>query len=359
MTIIETIKTDIKVRYPEIYLSNNNRFENLTSKLSKTGFWTIFLIYLLLIILVTIYSIFFDFKFLKLLNVNFDDNIKSFSTSVITLVSMNLFVTNLLLTHLKDERDDLQTIIDKRVNFKFITYLGFTIILSILILYFLSSSITDVNVKSNILILIFTTFIFYIFQLVGLYNGVFNFLNKRKRMEIISSELDNEFSKAFYNHFLRMEFKKRYQNLIEMEYKFEKYFSYSHAHLNLNGIYFKPKKSQFLVDVKVNLLKTAFDNINDSQKFYIPLDLDMRFDKLEEKHVLYFSQNPNKSFHKFYILKSKPVLKSEIEDENLKRLLNKISNNTLVNKFTDLQDNLDNLDKIFSKYMNLQKNTNL
>ena len=269
---------------------------------------------------------------------------------------MNLFVTNLLLTHLKEERDDLQTIIDKRVTFKFITYLGFTVIISILSLYFLSSSITSTDVKSNILVLIFFTFLFYIFQLINLYNSVFNFLNKTNRSKIIAAELDIEFSKAFYNNLLKFEFQKRYKEFYEETLKFKKYVAYSHSTLGLESVKLRSHRDLYLVDVKINSLKHVFNSLTVTDRYYVPLELDMKLEKSQEREILFLTKKIKNKFSNHYILKKKPCLQSELESDNINKLLRKISQNTLHNKFSDLKDNLDSLDNIYSKYMSLQKN---
>ncbi|AYN00246.1 hypothetical protein [Chryseobacterium sp. 3008163] len=264
MSLIANIKSDAKQKFPLIYSANNNLVKTFLFRLYSFNFKMLFFVYCLIIIIIIFYTLFIDFGFLKILNINFEDAIKTFTTTVITLVSMNLFVTNLLLTHLKDERDDLQSIIDKRVNFKFITYLGFSIIISILILYFLSPSITNPEIKSNILIFIFSTFIIYIIFLISLYNNVFNFIHKSKRNEIIKSELELEFDRAFYNNFLKKEFKTRYIEFIQNS-GFVRYNSFAPLNDNLVAIYKAGKNDRFLCDINTDKLKNMLVKIVDEK----------------------------------------------------------------------------------------------
>ncbi|HAT4001769.1 TPA: hypothetical protein I9Y90_003319 [Elizabethkingia anophelis] len=282
---------------------------------------------------------------------NFEDNVKTFTTAIITLVSMNLFVTNLLLTHLKDERDDLQSIIDKRLNFKFITYLGFTIVINILVLYFISPTISNQELKSNVLIFIFSTFIIYIFFLITLYNKVFDFIHKLKRSEIIKSELEYEFLKAFYNNFLKKEFKSRYENLMEKKLGFSEYGFFNDK--ELKAIYTPQKKDKYLKDINIKKLEKKLNRIEDMEKFYEPLELGQKLNKGQDYFFILFSQKYDKKLLDCYCLSSKSSLNEYSDNENLDRLLKKINNNTLINKHAELKDNLKSLDEIYSKYTNI------
>lgn len=350
MSLLKEINREIKTKFPDIYKDNNNIFFKLKSKLYSINFWQILLCYLIVIVFIVFYTKYISLDILKLINVNFEDNIKTFSTIIITLVSMNLFVTNLLLTHLKDERDDIQSIIDERVNFKFITYLGFSIILCILLLYFVSPSILIHDVKSNILIFIFSSFIFYILQLVILYNRVFNFIHKGERLQIIKQELNIEFSRAFYRNYIKSEFKKRYIQFME-EQSFER-FSYFMFE-NLTHISLKNKKPCYLKDINVQGIKDSAKKVT-SERYYYELELDNEYLENTEINLLSFSQSTNVNFTKNYIFSRKKLFAEKYNQQHLDKLLKKIDNNTLSNKFSDLKSNLSDLDEVYTKYINIK-----
>ena len=100
MGLKKKIKNDFKTKHPEIHKDNNNLYIKIQTIIFASNFWQIFCSYLGVISIVAFYSSYLNFDFLKILTVSFDDNIKTFTSGVITLVSMNLFVTNLLFTHL-------------------------------------------------------------------------------------------------------------------------------------------------------------------------------------------------------------------------------------------------------------------
>lgn len=353
MSLIKQLKEEAKEKYPQIYLANNKLSELFNYRFSRLIFAEIFGVLIILIICVSLYTIYINFQFLQFLNINFEDNIKTFTTIIITLVSMNLFVTNVLFTHLRDERDEIQYIIDNRIHFKFITYLGFTIILCVICLYFISPSFENIYVKSNILILLFISFIYYIFRLIRLYDTVFNFLNKSKRIQIIKDELDSEFSRAFYNDFLKKEFKKRYLDLLT-KYSFTKCFSFKTGSDNFKKLSFQEKNDVYLVDIDVFGLESHIKKIKDVDKKYLSLELNQKFEKNNIHCIFTFKDIQKSNLRKYFILKKKPLLNNTTDKENLIKLLNKVSNNTLNNKFQDLNENLKTLENIYIKYVKLE-----
>lgn len=352
MSLINQLRKELKERYPRIYSDNNSLLGKFNLKVSKSRFWNVLIIYIIFIVLVVLYTYYINWDIFQCLNINFDDNVKIFTTSIITLVSMNLFVTNLLFTHLKDERDDIQSIIDNRIYFKFITYLGFTIILSILSLYFISPSINNISVKSNVFTLIFFSFIFYIIKLISLYNTVFEFINKEKRIKIIKDELESEFSRAFYNYFIKKEFKKRYVDIMEKKHGFTQ-FSFFDERFEKNS--FTKKTDTYLNDIHLNKLQLVLEKITATDKKYFSLELDQKFDKNKIHDVLAFNTEQNIKIHKYFIFKKNSYLNKTIERENLTKLLNKVNNNTLSNKFNELNENLINIGNIYEQYLNLDK----
>lgn len=352
MSLKSKIKNDFKTKYPEIHKDNNNLFIKFQTIIFASNFWQLFCAYLFVISLITIYSLYINFEFLKILKVNFDDNVKTFTSGVITLVSMNLFVTNLLFTHLKDERDDIQNIIDERVNFKFITYLGFSIIICILCLYFFSNTIYKQDIKSNILIFIFYSFVFYIFLLIKLYNNVFKFINKEQRLKIIRKELMLEFSRAYYNNFIKNEFKSRYENFILKEQSFERFPFFTDA--NITHIYISKNKVSFLNDINLDGLKKALDKINSEKKYFHNLNIDDEFPKKEEIKIYSFNNNINLKLSKYFSFAKNKRFEDKFEKQQLNKLLNKIDDNSTKNNSVALKSNLENLEEIYKKYIDLE-----
>ena len=307
MSLIQEIKKDIKSKYPDVYKTNNDRLITVQSLMSKSSFRNILVLYLFCILLVILYSLFVNFKCFQILSINFEDNIKVFTTGVITLVSMNLFVTNLLFTHLKEERDEIQTVIDRRINFKFITYLGFSIIISILLLYFISPTINNNDIKTNILIFIFLSFLAYIFLLVNLYTLVFEFIHKSKRKDIVRKELEMEFMKAFYYNYLKINFNDRYTNFIQKQKGFAPHF-YFGEEKDLDSISFRAKEDKFLVDINLKKLETELTDIVDEEKKYLSLELNQKFPKEKSHDILLFSSKHSERILDSYVFKDAPII---------------------------------------------------
>jgi len=352
MSLKKKIKNDFKTKYPEIHKDNNNLYVKFQTIIFASNFWQIFCSYLAIIFFVAFYSSYLNLNFFKILTVSFDDNIKTFTSGVITLVSMNLFVTNLLFTHLKDERDDIQNIIDERVNFKFITYLGFSIIICILCLYFLSTTIHNKDIKSNILIFIFISFISYIFLLIKLYNNVFKFINKEQRLKIIRKELMLEFSRAYYNNFIKNEFKTRYDDFILKEQSFERFPFFPDA--DITHISISKNKTSFLNDIKTDGLKKALSKINIEKKYFHSLNIDDEFPKNKEINIYSFNGEIDLKLSKYFSFARNKKFEDKFEKQQLNRLLSKIDDNSAKNNSTALKSNLENLEEIYIKYIELE-----
>lgn len=353
MSLKKLISKEIEVKFPKVFKSKNNKISIFRNWIFSKNFWAILIFYNVLIFVIVLYSKYIDFEFLKILDIKFEDTVKTFTTGIITLVSMNLFVTNLLLTHLKDERDDIQSIIDRKVNFKFITYLGFTLIICVLSLYFFSPSITNENVKSNILIFIFSTFVCYILLLVILYNTVFNFIHKTKRTEIVKSELNLEFHKAFYIDYFKRRFKEEYRNLMENKLNFQSYPTWQEVE-GINHYTHKISKNIFLKDISVDAISKLSKKITNTTKYYHILELERQYQKDSEIKLFSLSEKKNFKCNKIYSFSSKSSIHSEYSQEYLDKLLKKIDNNTLNNKFNELSTNLKNLEDIYNEYIELE-----
>lgn len=356
MSLKKKITKEIETKFPKIFNSKNNKIYNLKAFVFRENFGIIFLAYSIIILVIILYSKFLDFSFLKILKINFEDNIKVFTTGVITLVSMNLFVTNLLLTHLKEERDDIQSIIDRKVNFKFITYLGFTIIICVLCIYFFSYSINNTIVNSNILIFIFSSFIFYIFLLVNLYTTVFNFIHKTKREEIIKSELNLEFYKAFYVEYFERRFYEEYRSLMENKLNIQSYPIFRRFD-KVHHCAYKAKKNVYLKDINLNEISILEKEKNNEEKYYHLLKLDKQYQKDSEINLFSSFKKINCRYNRIFSFSTKRQFHTEYSQEYLDKLLQRINDNTLSNKYQELSKNLKNLEDIYAEYIELENET--
>jgi hypothetical protein len=353
MSVNKQIKDEIKIKFPEVNRAVNNWGSKLKEILIRRSFPETLTMYLALITCVILYTAYIDLDFLKILNINFDDSIKTITTCTITLVSMNLFVTNLLLTHLKEEREDLESIIDRKINFKFITYLGFTIIICILFLYFISPTITHENIKCNLLIFIFCSFLCYILALVFLYNSVFKFINKLERSEIINSERKLELYRAFHLYFFRKRFREIYDELMENELKFKQYESWTSVK-GVKTYSLKIKNKVLLKDIKINKLKSFSESIPNDEKYYHPVKYGRPYKKDIELALFSLPEMKGYDYKKVYSFTKNVKTQSTDNRQHLDRLLGKISNNTANNKYRDLELNLNDLSKIFKAYIEIE-----
>lgn len=353
MSLKKKINKEFETKYPFVYKSVKSNYFHFFNDLWIQSFKTVLVAHVIVIILIIIYSNIFDFRALKILEVNYEGTISTLTSGIITLVSINLFVTNLLLTHLNEERDNIQSIIDKRVNFKFVTYLGFALIVCILFLYFFSSNIIIGNAKGNILIFIFYVFIGYIFLLVSLYNKVFNFIHKTKREEIVKKELHQEFYNAFYLNYLNSSFKKEYKMLFEDTLQLEPY-SIFKDYKGLQIITKTFSKNSYLVDINKKIIDKIAKRKPEGERIYNKLETDRQYPKGAEINFFYFKNKPKVKFEKIYKFKSKPLIKTKYSQEHLNNLLRKINDNTQENKHDQLSVNLRNLKDIYSEYIELE-----
>ena len=354
MSLLKDIEDDLQKKYPQISNTSNTFIQRINRAISNANFWQVFITFIILIFLSILYSHFLNFEFLKVLKINFIDNAKIFTTGIITLVSINLFVTNFLFTHLKEERDDLQSIIDEKVNFKFITYLGFTLIVCILLLYFLAPTVQNEDIKSNILIIIFFSFLFYIFQLIFLYNKVFSFIHKGKRKKIIEDALDREFANAFKNNYLKNEFKKRYQNEMENNLEFSRYSSINpEFESDVKYLSIEKKKTVYLKDIKLKNLKYHLKDNNSKEKLFSVLELDQRFSKEKPHTLLVLTNPPNKKVLNYFSFSSKQNILRNYSQTQLNNLIQKVETNTVKNNYFELTNNLDDLERVYDLYLDL------
>jgi len=350
MSLKKSIKKEIQSKFPKVYSSNNNKISNLKCWIFNKNFWHLLLSYIIVITFVTLYSKFIDFSFLKVFEIKFEDNIKTFTTCIITLVSMNLFVTNLLLTHLKDERDEIQSIVDKKVNFKFITYLGFTLIICVLFLYFFSPSIKNENINNNLLVFIFSSFTCYIFLLVNLYNTVFNFIHKTKRTEIVKAELNLEFYKAFYIDYYKRRFNEEYKSIMEKQLNFQPYSIWTRIE-GINHHTYKASKNIYLDDINIKAITKFSKELPKNGRYYHIIELNKQYNKDEHIKLFSFLESKKFNYNKVYSFSTNNSIQLGYTQEYLQKLLKKINDNTLNNKFSELSNNLKSLDDIYSEYI--------
>lgn len=356
MSLLKPIKEEIKQKYPKVHKVNTDFISNSKAKIFSASFKRILVGYAFLILIVIIYSKYLNFELLQVLTVKFEENTKTFITGIITLVSINLFVTNFLFTHLKEERDDIQFIIDEKVNFKFITYFGFSIVIYILLLYFLSPTFSDITVKSNILIFIFCSFIVYILLLIALYNTVFKFIHREERNRIIQKELNNEFYRSFYFFYIKRSFKTRYRDFFEKELNFVPEYQFRFGeNKNKNRVILKSRNSGYLKDIKSTKIKKKLSSLKPNENHFYPLEFDMKLDKLKPYYILALKKDIDFKARNFYVISKQSFFGKKSSQNNLNILLNKINDNTLNNQFKNLESNLKNLDEIYENYLDLER----
>lgn len=351
MSILSETKKGVKYEFPDLHKIYNDKTNKINRIISNLSFKQILLILLSAISIVFIYT-YFNFKFLNILEIDFNDTIKILTPSVITLVSMNLFVTNLLLTHLKEDRDDLEKIINKKVHFKFITYFGFAIIFYLLVLIFTFKIIE--NYKTNILILLFYSFLIFIFLLINLYRVVFEFINKTSRKNIISKELKIEFEKILYMKKVKKEFKIKYNNFFKTN-KFiitnSYLFGLDEQLQDKNNVTIKFEKVKYFRDLKSKQLIKHFDKIKDKDNYYTNIELDEKMPTNNDLLLISISEK-NEKLAKYFIYKDKPMFEESFETDILNILLKKIDYNVNNNKLEDLKEDLSNVNSIFEKFLN-------
>lgn len=352
MSILSEVKKEIKSEYPDLQKKYNSFSNKLNNFISKLSFKEIVLIFLIAIFVVCIYT-YFGLNFLNILEIDFNDTIKILTPSVITLVSMNLFVTNLLLTHLKDERDDLEKIINKKVHFKFVTYFGFTIIFFLLFLVFTFKTIE--NYKTNILIFLFYTFIIFIVLLINLYKIVFEFINKSTRKDIISNELKIEFEKILYEKKIKKEFKKKYNDFFQSNN-----FTLTTTYLfglddklaDNNNITINFNTAKYFRDLKSDKLKKHLKEINKKNNYYTSFELDEKI-PINNQFLLLSTSEKNSKLLNCFVYSNKPMFEENLEADVLNILLKKIDYNVKNNKLEDLQEDLSNVNAIFENFLNI------
>nr|WP_294924494.1 hypothetical protein [uncultured Flavobacterium sp.] len=352
MSILSETKKEIKSEFPELHKTYNDKTNKINRIVSNLSFKQILLIFFSCILVASFYT-YFNLKFLNVLEIDFNDTIKILTPSVITLVSMNLFVTNLLLTHLKDDRDDLEKIINKKVHFKFITYFGFAIVFYLLVLIFTFKIIE--NYKTNILILLFYSFLIFIFLLINLYRIVFEFINKSTRKNIISKELKVEFEKILYTKKLKKEFKIKYHNFFKIND-----FTLINSYLfgldsqlkDENNVTINFNKVKYFRDIKSTELLKHFSKNKGTDNYYTSFELDEKTPTNNDL-LLISTIKKNKKLSNYFIYKDKPMFEESVETDILNILLKKIDYNVSNNKVEDLKEDLSNINSVFEKFLNI------
>ncbi len=350
MILAETIK-EIKRDFPKLHSSYYNIYSIILNRVTTSSFFKIAIIFFLLICIVVLYT-YSNLTFLNFLEVDFHDTIKVLTTSVITLVSMNLFVTNLLLTHLKDERDDLEKIISKKVQFKFVTYFGFSIIIYLLILNVIFKNIEDY--KTNILIFLFYCFLFFILLLINLYKIVFEFINKSSRKKILHYELNHEFDKILYVNKIKKEFVVKYDSFFN-SHTFKKtsplFFSFSNKLSTKTNVTVKFSKISFFRDLDTKRLKKILLKLNHTDNYFASLQLDDKF-QIANDFLLVSINEDSYKIKNCFVFKETALFSDELEPEVLNILLKKLENNVKNDRLEELKEDLSNINSVLGKFLN-------
>ncbi|MHC0441462.1 hypothetical protein [Flavobacterium sp. 3-210] len=357
-SIISEVRKKLKKENKDLYFAHNGyqfTLSNITQIILKSSFWNIFLIMIAIILVIIIYSnkkfdLFFDF-----LVIDFKELLKVLTSTVITLVSMNLFVTNLLLTHLKEERDDLEKFINKKIPFRFITYFGFSIILLLLFLNLFYGHLECS--KNNILIFLAYSFFIFIGALIYLYDKVFKFITKSQRKILIFNELKREFNLNLYRSKFKKVFSENYNEFFaNLNFKVvSKNLPLFNDDLagNIN-ILVKSNHEKYFKDLKYKSLKLLIEKIEPINQFYSTHDLDDKILNQDEILLLSF-QTSNEKVNE-NLLRSKFVYSKEnFFDENetndiLETVLEKFDKNIKSGKLEDLTSDLKNFENILNDF---------
>ena len=84
------------------------------------------------------------------------------------------------------------------------------------------------------------------------------------------------------------------------------------------------------------------------------LELGKQYQKGTEIKLFSLSEKKNFKYNKIYSFSKKASLQSEYSQEYLDKLLKKINDNTLSNKYNELSTNLKNLEDIYAEYIELE-----
>ncbi|KFF05419.1 hypothetical protein [Flavobacterium reichenbachii] len=357
-SIIYEVKRKLKEENKELYNSHNSckfRLLNLRQIILRFSFWAIFSILISALIFVIIYS---NKKFNLIIDfiiIDFKELLKLLTSSAITLVSMNLFVTNLLLTHLKEERDDLEKFINKKLPFRFITYFGFSIIIFLLLLNLFYNHLE--SSKNNILIFLAYSFFIFIGLLIYLYDKVFKFITKGQRKLLISTELKNEFDLNLYTE--------KFKNIfLESYIRFFENLNFTQTSKNLSSfnsnlidnvhITFMTNENHYFRDLKYKSLSSLIEKVDLESHFYSVQNLDAKIVNDSEVLLLSYKTNDKKiskeSLKSKFIFSKKEFLGVRQRDEVLTIVLEKLEKNIKSGKAEDVGSDLENFKSILEQF---------
>ena len=162
-----------------------------------------------------------------------------------------------------------------------------------------------------------------------------------------------EFSRAYYNNFIKNEFKSRYESFILKEQSFERFPFFPDA--NITHVSISKNKISFLNDIKIDGLKKALSKINAEKKYFHSLNIDDEFPKKTGIKIYSFNGNMNIKLSKYFSFTKNKRFEDKFEKQQLNRLLNKIDDNSIKNNSSDLKSNLENLEEIYKKYIELER----
>ena len=349
--LLSLVKEDLKIKNKDLYRFYNkksNRLDSFFRNLYKLSFYKILGLLMLCSIIISVFT-YLNITW-DLINYDFKELLKTITTSSITLVSMNLFVTNLLLTHLKEERDDLEKFILNKINFVFVTYFGFSIILFLVILN-ISHEIIDDKIKSNILLFLSYCFIVFIILLIYLYNIIFKFIIKSKRNLLINKELEKEFSQNLYKHKFHVSFNSIFLNhFSEKEIKTVPHNLYPWRDDLQNSVIINNKfsKDKYFRNIKLHNIKKEYKNISISeiklnQKIIAGNEIFLSSIDPDNKKI---KQNKLKSA---FIFTNKPLF-GKNDTTMIEIILDKFDKDVKNQNMENLKIDLQNINTIFDIY---------
>lgn len=346
MTLLKQIRIQIDNDIPDL-VTKKIWWDNLTEPITKLNFKQLIILFLIPISIIFIYN-YVDSNFLGFVEFNYDDVLKILTSSAITFVTLNLTITNLLLTHLKDDRDHFEHIIQKKVKYKFITYLGFSIIFYLVLLNIWGESIPQT--KHDILLFLGYSFIYFILLIINLYNNVFTFILSNDRKKILNEELIKEIKIKLYTQ----KVKKDFNNSLDLFFE-KKMFTKSSRFLifedqNHNKVHINFKSTKYLTDFKIDKAEKTLKR-RANQKVY-SYNIDSVFE-MDNDYLFASSNEDISTIKELYIFKNKPNFKLT-DDQIFKLFIKRLNKNIESGNIESLNDDFENINEIIELYIKTQ-----
>jgi hypothetical protein len=305
MGIYKQLNQSIAKENPVVFSRvTQNTFAKIDLWLAKLPFYKLFfLLGLLCIIVGLINNLIPNLGLLAIIKFVFADALRILTSSAVTIVSITLVVTNLLFTHLKDERDSLEQLILAKVKIKYVTFVGFSIIICLLVLNFITES-TSMMIKQNILLTIFYCFLYYLWQLVVMYNQIMNLIIKSSRNAILISEQKDELSSVIYQDLFQNKFNDIFDKLFTSNQFSNIIFNQEPSSTSLSVVN-SNHKQPFLVDIDVTTFSKILKSTNHEIGFGL-FKLNQVYDKQQPLLIL-----PNDLLHnqltKCFVFNKNPI----------------------------------------------------